>query len=50
MTKSAEESISANIQNKKKLVIVGDGASGKTSLMFVYTNGVFPEVSHVNTK
>jgi len=33
---------------RKKLVIVGDGACGKTSLLIVYKNGKFPEV-HVPT-
>ncbi|KAI9297427.1 hypothetical protein K502DRAFT_323319 [Neoconidiobolus thromboides FSU 785] len=28
---------------RKKLVIVGDGACGKTCLLFVYVKGVFPE-------
>lgn len=30
---------------RKKIVIVGDGACGKTSLLIVYQNGKFPEVS-----
>lgn len=29
---------------RKKIVIVGDGACGKTSLLIVYQNGRFPEV------
>jgi GTPase SAR1 family protein len=29
---------------RKKIVIVGDGACGKTSLLIVYQNGKFPEV------
>jgi len=28
---------------KRKLVIVGDGACGKTSLLIVYVRGEFPE-------
>lgn len=28
-----------------KMVIVGDGGCGKTSLLMVYANGAFPEVS-----
>ncbi|KAL9539687.1 GTP-binding protein Rho1 [Mucor bainieri] len=28
---------------RKKIVIVGDGACGKTSLLIVYQNGKFPE-------
>ena len=28
---------------KKKLVIVGDHACGKTCLLFVFSRGVFPE-------
>lgn len=36
---------------RKKIVIVGDGACGKTSLLIVYQNGKFPEVKNkiVNT-
>lgn len=30
--------------SRKKIVIVGDGACGKTSLLIVYQNGKFPEV------
>lgn len=33
---------------RKKLVIVGDGACGKTSLLIAYKNGEFPQV-HVPT-
>lgn len=29
---------------RKKIVIVGDGACGKTSCLIVYQNGKFPEV------
>jgi len=29
----------------RKLVIIGDGACGKTSLLSVFTLGYFPEVS-----
>ncbi|KAJ9086050.1 hypothetical protein DSO57_1008279 [Entomophthora muscae] len=35
-------------QERKKLVIVGDGACGKTCLLFVYARGTFPE-SYVPT-
>lgn len=28
-----------------KVVLVGDGGCGKTSLMMVFANGAFPEVS-----
>lgn len=37
-----------DIAVRKKLVIVGDGACGKTSLLIVFTKGTFPEV-HVPT-
>ena len=30
---------------KLKLVVVGDGECGKTSLLMVHTTGVFPKVS-----
>lgn len=30
---------------RKKLVIVGDGACGKTCLLTVFSRGSFPEVS-----
>jgi GTPase SAR1 family protein len=33
------------ISNGRKLVIVGDGACGKTSLCSVFTLGYFPKVS-----
>ena len=33
---------------KKKLVIVGDGACGKTSLLIVFCKGEFPE-NHIPT-
>jgi len=36
---TAEEVDSSNL----KLVVVGDGAVGKTSLLYVYNNGEFPE-------
>jgi GTPase SAR1 family protein len=35
---------------RKKIVIVGDGACGKTSLLVVYQNGKFPEVSQTICK
>ena len=31
---------------KRKIVIVGDGACGKTSLLFVFTLGEFPTEYH----
>ncbi|KAF9412216.1 GTP-binding protein Rho1, partial [Podila epigama] len=33
---------------RRKLVIVGDGACGKTSLLIVFSRGVFP-TKHVPT-
>jgi len=36
------------VPERKKLVIVGDGACGKTCLLFVFVKGVFPE-SYVPT-
>lgn len=34
----------SDIKNRKKLVIVGDGACGKTCLLIVFSKGQFPEV------
>ena len=31
---------------RKKLVVVGDGACGKTSLLITFSKGHFPEVTH----
>ena len=33
-----------------KIVIVGDGGCGKTSLLMVYAKGNFPEVRRVQTQ
>lgn len=32
---------------RKKIVIIGDGACGKTSLLIVYQKGKFPEVNAI---
>jgi Rho family protein len=34
---------------RRKLVIIGDGACGKTSLLSVFTLGYFPTVRFPNT-
>ena len=34
---------------KKKLVIVGDGDTGKTCLLNVYCKGIFPQMSEPTT-
>lgn len=31
---------------RRKLVVVGDGACGKTSLLITFSKGHFPEVKH----
>lgn len=47
---SCERIILWSLANKydlsRKLVIIGDGACGKTSLLSVFTLGYFPTVSH----
>lgn len=35
----------ATLRKELKLVVVGDGGCGKTSLLLVYARGAFPEVS-----
>lgn len=32
---------------RRKLVVVGDGACGKTSLLITFSKGHFPEVKHI---
>ena len=34
----------AEIRRRRNLVIVGDGACGKTCLLMVFSKGTFPEV------
>lgn len=38
--------VTDNWAYNRKLVIIGDGACGKTSLLSVFTLGYFPTVSH----
>ena len=38
----------ANSVNFRKLVIIGDGACGKTSLLSVFTLGYFPTVRRLH--
>lgn len=40
-----QPSIGSDVGLRRKLVIIGDGACGKTSLLSVFTLGYFPTVS-----
>ena len=42
LDKAGVTSASMDTLTPKKLVIIGDGACGKTSLLMVYTGGKFP--------
>jgi len=37
----------ADLNDNRKLVIIGDGACGKTSLLSVFTLGYFPTVGYL---
>lgn len=41
----SQASIGSDVGLRRKLVIIGDGACGKTSLLSVFTLGYFPTVS-----
>lgn len=39
----------SNLSPRRKLIVVGDGACGKTCLLHVYTHKGFPEVKVVTS-
>lgn len=44
MAQNGTGNVTTNKVNELKIVIVGDGGCGKTSLLMVYAKGDFPEV------